>query len=233
MAETAKLYARQGATFHLVGRNPQKLDAVAESLRALGAKGVQVQSADFADFSTHGAVIARALQELGSPELVLVGHAVFGDAPGEYTDFACVENYMRVNFLSVVSLLSPLLKHLIDTKARAQLVVLSSVAGDRGKARNFAYGISKAALSAYLQALRNSLEPHGIRVLTVKPGPVRTPMTAHLKKLPLVTSAEAVARGIQRAVSAQREVIYLPWFWRPIMAAIRALPERWFKRMRL
>jgi NAD(P)-dependent dehydrogenase (short-subunit alcohol dehydrogenase family) len=112
------------------------------------------------------------------------------------------------------------------------IAVISSVAGDRGRARNGIYGTSKAGLDAFLSALRQRLTPAGVRVLTVKPGFVDTPMTAHLRKSPLFASAASVGGAIVLAVDEGAEVIYVPWFWRLIMFVVRALPMSIFKRLK-
>ena len=112
-------------------------------------------------------------------------------------------------------------------------VVISSVAGDRGRQSNYVYGASKGALSVFLQGLRNRLARSGVAVVTVKPGFVDTPMTAAVKKNKLFATPEQVARGLLRAADAGRDEVYLPGFWSPIMFAIRSIPERFFKRMKL
>ena len=95
------------------------------------------------------------------------------------------------------------------------------------------YGASKAGLTAFLSGLRNRLSPAGVRVVTVKPGFVDTPMTAHLAKNPLYSSPDRVARDVVRAVEGSADVVYTPWWWRLIMLAVRLLPERVFKRLSL
>jgi decaprenylphospho-beta-D-erythro-pentofuranosid-2-ulose 2-reductase len=111
--------------------------------------------------------------------------------------------------------------------------VIGSVAGDRGRAGNYIYGAAKSAVETYLSGLRNRLASSGVSVITIKPGLVDTPMTAHLPKTALVASASDVARAIDRAIQRHRLVVYVPWFWRWIMLTIRMLPERLFMRMRI
>jgi short-subunit dehydrogenase len=106
------------------------------------------------------------------------------------------------------------------------------VAGDRGRQSNYLYGAAKAGLSAYLQGLRNRLFHAHVKVLTVKPGFVDTHMTYGRSGLFLVASPESVAKGIFRAIVKGKDVVYLPWFWRPIMLVVRSIPEGIFKRLR-
>jgi short-subunit dehydrogenase len=94
------------------------------------------------------------------------------------------------------------------------------------------YGASKGGLDIFLQGLRNRLYHAGVAVVTIKPGFVDTPMTAHLPKTPLFAAPEAVAAGVVRAMGEGRDVVYLPFFWRFILLAIRLLPEALFKRLK-
>jgi decaprenylphospho-beta-D-erythro-pentofuranosid-2-ulose 2-reductase len=113
------------------------------------------------------------------------------------------------------------------------IAVISSVAGDRGRQSNYVYGAAKGAVSIFMQGLRNRLHPRGVQVLTIKPGFVDTPMTAAFPKGILWARPQQVARGICEAIEKKRDVVYLPWFWSPIMGVIRGLPEALFKRLRL
>jgi decaprenylphospho-beta-D-erythro-pentofuranosid-2-ulose 2-reductase len=107
------------------------------------------------------------------------------------------------------------------------------VAGDRGRQSNYVYGAAKGGLDRFLEGLRNRLFRSGVAVLTIKPGFVDTPMTAGLTKNALFASPRRVGRAIHRAIEARRRVVYSPWFWRPIMFLVTALPESIFQRLRL
>jgi decaprenylphospho-beta-D-erythro-pentofuranosid-2-ulose 2-reductase len=111
--------------------------------------------------------------------------------------------------------------------------VISSVAGDRGRQSNYVYGTAKAAVTAFTSGLRQRLYPKGVRVVTIKPGFVSTPMTAAFKKGALWATPASVAADIVRAMDRGTAVIYTPWFWRPIMWLIRSVPETVFRRLRL
>ena len=116
-------------------------------------------------------------------------------------------------------------------QGRGTLAVISSVAGERGRKSIHIYGSAKAALTAYCAGLRGQLLPHGVHLCTVKPGVVDTPMTAHIKKGALTAKPQAVAADIIKGMEQRRDVIYLPFFWRWIMAIIRCIPEPIFKKM--
>ena len=111
------------------------------------------------------------------------------------------------------------------------IVGIGSVAGDRGRIKSPAYCASKAALHTFLESLRNRLARHGVDVITVKPGPVRTPMTEGLDKLPMVIEAEDAARSIVKSIGRRTGTVYVPAQWAPIMTVIRFIPSVVFRRM--
>ena len=113
------------------------------------------------------------------------------------------------------------------------IAVVSSVAGERGRASNYVYGAAKAAVSTFAAGLRHRLHGRGIRVVTILPGFVDTPMTAAFAKGALWATPERVARDIERALERGNGVIYTPGFWRAIMWLIRAVPESLFVRTKL
>ena len=129
-----------------------------------------------------------------------------------------------------------LLLHLatgFETAGSGTLCAIGSVAGERGRASNYVYGAAKSAVSTCLQGLRQRLAPRGVRVATIKPGFVDTPMTARFRKGLLWASPETVGAGIVAAIARGRSVVYLPGFWRIVMAVLRALPEAVFLRLRI
>ena len=126
-----------------------------------------------------------------------------------------------------------ILANRLEAQKQGTIAVISSVAGDRGRKSNYVYGTAKGAVSLFLQGLRGRLHPSGVRVVTIKPGFVDTPMTAGIKKNALFASPEAVARGVVSAIDRGRDVVYLPPFWRGVMLIVRAVPEPFFKRLNL
>ncbi|HNY48611.1 MAG TPA: SDR family NAD(P)-dependent oxidoreductase, partial [Casimicrobium sp.] len=113
------------------------------------------------------------------------------------------------------------------------VAVISSVAGDRGRGSNHAYGAAKAGLTAFCSGLRARMHARGVHIVTIKPGFIDSPMTAHIaKKGALWASPEAVAKGIVNAIDKKRDVVYLPSFWRVIMLIIAHVPEAIFKRLK-
>jgi short-subunit dehydrogenase len=230
--EFARIAAGRGSELFLVARKADRLNILAADLKARGAGKVATLVADANDFEQNTSLAKGAVAELGGLDAVLIAHGVLGDQRASERDFRLAEAEYKTNFLSVVSLMTTLAAYFEDKK-RGVLAVISSVAGDRGRQSNFIYGSAKGALSLYLAGLRNRLYPSGVAVLTIKPGFVDTPMTAHLKKGLLFASPGKVARDIYRAMEKRRDVLYTPgiWFW--IMFIIRMVPERIFKRLKL
>lgn len=230
--ETARIYSEKGARLFLVARSLEKLEAVSKDLKVRGADKVDFAAIDINDISKHGDVLNQADKSLEGIDLVLIAHGILGDPKQTHHAYDSAEHVIRTNFLSKVSLLI-LLAARFEKKKSGCIAVISSVAGDRGRKSNYVYGASKAALNAYLQGLRGQLASSGVHVLTLKPGMVDTPMTAHFKKGPLFTDAKSVAKGIFKAVQSRKEQVYLPGYWRFIMWIIRMIPERIFKRLNL
>lgn len=228
----ARLRVAQGHELFLVARDAAKLQILAADLHVRGAQKVGTFAMDANDFDRHGPMFEAARAELGGVGTVLIAHGVLGDQRAGERDFRLAEQAYKTNFLSVVSMLTPISAY-FEAERRGTIAVISSVAGDRGRQSNFIYGSAKAGLGAYLAGLRNRLHPSGVTVLTIKPGFVDTPMTAHLPKGPLFASPEKVARDISRAIDRGRDVLYTPaiWFW--IMAVVRLIPETVFKRLKL
>jgi len=228
----ARLLAAKGAALYLVGRNAVQLEAVRQDVAARGASKAESFAVDLNDYAQHEALVDRAEAALGGLDGVLVAHGILGDQAESEKRFEAAQQVIVTNFNSAVSLLT-VVANRFEAKKAGTLVAISSVAGDRGRQSNYVYGAAKAGLSAFMQGLRNRLYRSGVKVVTVKPGFVDTPMVAHLKKNALFTSPEKVARGIVRAAEKGKDVVYLPGFWALIMLIIRMVPEFIFKRLKL
>ncbi len=229
---TAKLFAEQHDALFLVGRNADKLEAIAADLKVRGAHQVDYMALDLNEFDQHLSMIEQADQRLEGIDTVLVAHGTLDDQKACEQDYAKTEQALRTNFLSVVSLLTPIANRL-EKQHYGCIAVISSVAGDRGRQSNYIYGTAKGALTLFLQGLRNRLHSANVCVLTIKPGFVDTPMTASFKKGALWAKPETIAYGIYRAIKKRKNSVYLPWFWWQIMMIIRLMPEAIFKRMKL
>lgn len=229
---TARRYARDGGTLFLVGRDSERLAALAADLEIVGAKAARFASLDVNDFARHREVIDAAYAALGGLDLALIAHGTLGDQAACEKDFALTLQELNTNAISVISLLTELANR-FAAQGSGTIAVISSVAGDRGRQSNYIYGTAKGALTIFLQGLRNRLAAKGVQVLTIKPGFVDTPMTTAFKKGALWAKPEQIAEGIFKAVAAGKDVVYLPFFWRWIMLVIRLIPEGIFKKLKL
>ena len=226
----ARLYAARAAAIYLVGRNAGRLDAIAADLRVRGAQRSEYGVLDVNDVAAHGALLDAAWNALGGIDTVLVAH---GTLPDQAACDASVDLSLRefaTNGTSTIALSAALAQRL---QPGATLAVISSVAGDRGRASNYLYGSAKAAVTAYLSGLGQRLRPAGINVLVIKPGFVDTPMTAAFKKGALWATPDKVAAGIMKAIGKRKAVAYLPGFWWAIMMIIKHIPEFVFRRIKL
>lgn len=229
---TARLWAAQGHCLYLLGRNTERLSAIAADLKVRGAESAQCALLDVNAFAQHAAVLDAAAAALGGLDVVLIAHGTLGDQRACEQDFNATLQELNTNAISVISLLTHLANY-FEAQQRGSIAVISSVAGDRGRQSNYVYGTAKGAVSIFLQGLRNRLHRSGVQVLTIKPGFVDTPMTADFKKGLLWASPEAIARSIQVGIQRRHDVIYTPWFWILIMAVIKLMPEQVFKKLKL
>ena len=233
---TARLWAGRGASLFLVGRTAQKLQSVEDDLRTRAAPGAIIASAqaDLDKVDDHPALIAAAVEALGGgPDIVLIAHGNLPDQARCQADVQAMLSQLNTNGLSAISLCT-LLANRLEAQGSGSLAVITSVAGDRGRQSNYAYGAAKGLVSRFLQGLRNRLTPRGIAVIDIRPGFVDTPMTAALDKGgPLWAEPAKVAADIVRAVDKGRGIVYTPWFWRYILLIIVHIPERIFNRLKL
>jgi decaprenylphospho-beta-D-erythro-pentofuranosid-2-ulose 2-reductase len=223
--EVARIYAARGARLYLLARSAPKLTALAASL---GSPPPATALADFSDLGQVDSLVARAAAELGGFDVVLIAHGELGDQERSERTFDEAEAIFRTNLLSVVAFLVPL-ANLFATQRSGCIGVITSVAGDRGRPRNYTYGAAKGALNIYLQGLRSRLFKAGVRVVTLKLGPVDTPMTVAHEKTALFAQPARVAAAIVAALDASTGEAYVPSFWSAIMPIVRNTPERVFQ----
>jgi len=227
----AEHYAAVGSVFFLVGRNEEQLVSVGNDLRGKGAQVAGIYVADLRLKDVHDEIINTAKTALGTIDLVLIAHGIMPLQTDDGHDVDTVLDVMVTNAMSPISL-AHRVGDVLAEQGSGTLAVLSSVAGDRGRRGNAAYGAAKAALSAYAAALRGRLIEQGVHVLTIKPGPVRTPLMAG-KSVPIVASLEPVARDIVRAIERRALILYTPWYWRLLMIVFKLLPERIAMRLKI
>ena len=229
---TCRIWAGQGARLFLVARNAEKLAAVAADLRTRGASYVDTAVADLDNTDQHPTLLAHAVNSLTGLDVAYLTYGILGDQAKAEQDFNTAAQIIYTNYMAPVSLLTWLANFCVQRHA-GTLAVISSVAGDRGRKSNYLYGSSKAGLSAFLGGLRNRVDREGVTVLSIKPGPVKTAMTAGMKGSEKFADVDAVAKSIVKAIDKQQDVLYVPFQWQPIMFIIRNIPERIFKKLNL
>ena len=228
---TARLLAAEGHELFLAARNAPALQALADDLRTRGARRIGAAHFDAAQASAHAALLESAAAALDGLDTAILTYGNLSDQASIQDDPERVAADLNANFVSAAALLTHLAAR-FERQGYGTIVAISSVAGDRGRAVNYVYGSAKAGLTTFLSGLRQRLWSKGIDVITIKPGFVDTPMTASFQKGALWSTPEVVAAAIVRAMRSHKTTVYVPGFWRWIMAGIRALPEWVFVRMR-
>ena len=228
----ARRYAGLGDRLFLVARSAERLEAVTADLRTRGAGSVDSAAADLASVAGHSALLDRAWTSLGGVDVVLLAYGVLPDQALCERSWPATADALQVNFVSPCALLHGLANRL-EPAGAGVICVITSVAGDRGRKSNYVYGAAKGGLALFALGLRHRLASRGVAVVVVKPGFVDTPMTAHLPKGPLFATPARIARDIHRGITRRVGVVYTPWWWRGILALIRAVPDRLFVRTNL
>lgn len=222
-------FACAGACLYLAARDDAEADRIANDIRVrCGARAI-AGPFDATDFASHPALIERAAFELGGLDGVVLCFGTLGNETSAQTDPGEAVSIINQNYTGAVSILT-LAARRLEQQGTGFILALGSVAGDRGRARNYVYGSAKGALHLFLQGLRGRLSRTRVHVMTVVLGTVDTRMTWGREGARLTVAPEKAADVIFEAWRKRRDVVYVPWFWRPIMGVIRAIPERLFKR---
>jgi decaprenylphospho-beta-D-erythro-pentofuranosid-2-ulose 2-reductase len=228
----ARKLSKEGYTLALLARRKDKLDALCNELNtSAGEVRALSYGHDVSKFNEVPGLLNRIVADLGGLDLIVFMAGVnFPPGLNNY-NFDGDRRMIEVNVLGAMAWLNPVAEMFQNAKA-GQIVGISSVAGDRGRIGNPGYNTSKAALSTYLEALRNRLTRHGVNVLTVKPGFVNTEMVkAAQGGTPLIIEPEQAAHEIYKAMKKRKQVIYTPFIWRWIMLIIQHIPSIIFRRM--
>lgn len=230
--ETAKLFAKDGASLYLCARDEDNLKRLSEDLTVRGAKEVAYSRFDAMDKNSTIKAIDDCLARFPDLDGVLIAYGTLPDQKLCENNIDEMNKAVEINFTSVAAILTHITPH-FESKQCGTIAVISSVAGDRGRQSNYIYGSAKGALTVFLSGLRQRLHKLNVNVITIKPGFVDTPMTADFKKGLLFVKPDVIARGIYNAVMKEKGAAYLPWFWRFIMMIIIHIPECIFKKIKL
>jgi decaprenylphospho-beta-D-erythro-pentofuranosid-2-ulose 2-reductase len=230
LATARLLVADRTRTVVLAARRPERLQDAVESLRAAGAGAVEAVAFDAIDTDSHVGFVDDVFGRFGDIDVVLLAFGVLGDQRAAEADPRAALEVVRTNYVGAVSVAIPVANRL-RAQGHGLLVVLSSVAAERPRRANFVYGSSKAGLDAFAQGLGDSLVGTGARVLVVRPGFVRTKMTAGMPDAPFSTTPETVAAAIVEALRTDAHTVWVPAKLRWLMAVLRHLPRPVFRRI--
>lgn len=226
------LLRQQPARLLLIGRNPQHLQAVADDLRCRGAECLTL-SMPLTDPATDWGRLLNEHSDKRPWDLFLIAHGSMPDQEETLADATSLARVLAVNFVSP-AVIATACAAILDHQGHGTLAVIGSVAGDRGRGSNFIYGSAKAGLDTFLAGMRHRFANRKkLRIVTLKPGMTDSPMTAHLPKGPLFSSAEKVGALAWQAIQSGPSVVYLPGWWKWVMAIIRHLPEKILHRTQL
>jgi len=230
---TARALVRDGTRcVVLAGRNASELEKAARLLRASGAARVETAAFDALETEKHEGFVRGVGELYGDIDLALLAFGVLGEQRAAEDDPSIALDVARTNYLGAVSALLALAARMRE-QGHGSIVVLSSVAGERGRRSNFVYGSTKAGLDVFCQGLADRLDGSGVDVLVVRPGFVRSKMTSHLDAAPLSTTPGKVAAAIVAGLRDGRHTVWVPSALWWVMSALRHLPRPLFRRLEI
>ena len=226
----ARIWAYRGDALHLVARNEQHVQVLASDLKVRGASEVTTYCSDLNDMEKHQELFNVADAALGNVDIVLIAHGTLSNQKSCELSVEETLREIQTNALSTIGLLT-LIANRFDARKSGTICVISSVAGDRGRASNYIYGSAKAMVTTFTSGLRQRLHKSNVAVVTIKPGFVDTPMTSDFKKGFLWAQPDVVAALIVKAIDKKKAELYVPSFWWAIMFIIKLIPSMVFKKI--
>ena len=232
-AALARRFAASGARIALIGRDSIAIEASASDLKVRGADEVVRIPADFAEIERLSQIAGAAWEAFSGLDVAVIAYGTLPEQAELDIDPQAAAPMLSLNFVSP-SVLAGHLAGRFEAQRGGVLALITSVAGDRGRKSNYFYGAAKGGLQVLADGLRHRLHPAGVGVLDIRPGFVATRMTGHLARGGFLwAEPDRVASDIQRAIARGTAVLYTPWFWRGILAIVRALPRPLFHRTSL
>lgn len=230
----ARIYAAEGAALVIVARNAERLNTLAADLKARGAVQVETAAMDLEAEAAQATLhLADWSKRMGGVDHIHVVYGYLGDQVKASADPTELSRIVTSNFTSAVHWCEAS-ANILRAQKHGSLVAVSSVAGDRGRQSNYAYGAAKGGIGLFVQGIAHSLAGTGARAVAVKPGFVDTPMTDGLKKGGFMwASADQVGRALRRAADKGGPIQYAPGKWRLVMAIIRSVPAFVFHKTKL
>jgi short-subunit dehydrogenase len=229
--QVERLLARRGCELLLVARSARRLLELQADLMLRGARQVVSYPADLGAVQQHASIFDFARRTFPDFDTVLLAYGSMHDQTDAESSIDVLLQELQNNYVSATAILT-LFAADLERRRTGCLAAITSVAGDRGRRSNYVYGSAKGALALFLQGLRSRLHSTGVRVITIKPGPVQTPMTDHLARAARFADPEQVAGDIVRTLERRSpDVLYTPKHWRYIMTVVQHIPETIFKRL--
>jgi decaprenylphospho-beta-D-erythro-pentofuranosid-2-ulose 2-reductase len=226
----AHRYAHSGLRVVLAARPSERRTAAVAELKSLGCEVTEVDL-DARDHESHAATIELAFAG-GDIDIAVIAFGLLGDPERAWQDPDLVLELAEVNYTAPVHI-GVLLAQRMQAQGHGWIVALSSVAGERVRRSNFVYGSTKAGFDGFFLGLGEALREHGVRVLVVRPGFVKSKMTSGLDEAPLAVTPDQVAEAVAEGINAKRELIWVPGTMRMVMSGLRHVPRSLFRKLPL
>jgi decaprenylphospho-beta-D-erythro-pentofuranosid-2-ulose 2-reductase len=224
------LSARRLSSVLLTGRSVESLEEAVKDLHGLGLEKVEAAVLDLTDVGALESFADLAAERLGTIDMVLVAAGVLGTSELAVLDAAYVASVATTNFTGPVAAMTAFAR-VLSAQGHGRIVVLSSVAGYRVRAANFVYGATKAGLDGFAMGLGDALVGSGVKVMVVRPGFVRTKMTAGRPAVPFTLDAPDVADAVVRGLEKDAQVVWAPSLLRYVFGGLRLAPRSLWRRM--
>jgi decaprenylphospho-beta-D-erythro-pentofuranosid-2-ulose 2-reductase len=208
--------------------DPGRDDAVAQ-MKAAGARSVEMIDFEALDADSHPKMMDQAFAG-GDVDVAIVAFGVLGDAEELWQNQRKAVQAAEINYTAAVSV-GVLLAEKMRAQGFGQIIAMSTVAGERVRRSNFVYGSTKAGLDGFYLGLSDALREYGVHVLVIRPGQVRTRMSAHIKEAPLTVDKDYVANLAVTAAAKGKELVWAPAAFRYVMVVLRHLPRSVFRRL--
>jgi decaprenylphospho-beta-D-erythro-pentofuranosid-2-ulose 2-reductase len=226
----AGTFAQNNYAVQLAARNAGRLAAFSTDLQIRHSITCTTHEFDALQFASHRSFFEQLVTK---PDVTVCVFGVMDEEELAFSDWAIAERMINTNYTGAVSILNIIAAY-YQSQKKGCIAGISSVAGERGRQSKLIYGSTKAALTAYLDGLRNKLFKDNVHVVTVKPGFVLTRMTENLNlPKPLTAQPAELGKAVYQAVQQKKNIIYVRWIWRWIMLIIKCIPEFQFKKMKL
>ncbi|MDL9937662.1 decaprenylphospho-beta-D-erythro-pentofuranosid-2-ulose 2-reductase [Gordonia sp. ABSL1-1] len=230
LAITAE-YLKKGAARVILATVPgdPAADAAVEKAKAAGASSVELIDFDARATDTHREVVDKAFAG-GDVDVAIVAFGIQGDDEQAWQDHKLAVAEAEINYTAAVSV-GVLLGEKLRAQGHGQIIAMSSVAGERVRRSNFVYGSTKAGLDGFYLGLGEALRPFGVRTLVVRPGMVRTRLSAHVAEAPMTVEKEDVGRMAVAAAAKGKEIVWVPGQFRFVMIVLRHIPRAIFRKL--